>query len=305
MSSNLIKAYSVSYDAEKVKPLKFTEREEDIANHLKDLISPERYASLEMQEEKLNNGFVQGIAARPVEELEDTSEQPVNEEIPAGVDLETLRAEIKEELRSEIAEEMRIVARNECDSIIADANNQAEGIIAKATAEAEAAKEGIIKLASSEAYEEGLAKAKREEEARLNELDSEKRRLEEEYERRVSELEPAFVKILSEYVRKITGITYENHKDILLYLVDRALRQDTQSKSFTVFMSTVDFEDLSESFEGYIEKYSDKITLRFKADVDLEPGDIRLENDQKVVWCGIPQAIKGIDDAIALISTAE
>lgn len=295
MSSNMIKAYSIAYDQQKRRVLDTEDREKAIEDKIQDILPFRPFLNApQTEDESAETDFVPGLLAEDLGDI--IVEDDVQVQVPE-VDLEAIKASLREEVTNEIALEYQ----KQGGEILAKAQAQADELLAAAKLDAETAKESILKIASAQGYEEGLKRAKAEEERILGELEAEKLRVQQEYERQVSELEPAFVKILKELVKKVTGVVYENHDEVLLYLMESGLGFANKDTYFDVCLSTEDFERFSDRFSEIKEKYQDKLTLEFKADETLENGVLKLENENRVIDCGIDTELKGLLEELSLL----
>ena len=295
MSSNMIKAYSIAYDKEKRKVLETEEREKIIAERIQEILPFRPLLEDEtMQENTEEAEFVPGIFAEDIGEyvVEQTEQPPMPE-----IDLEAVRASLREEVTNEIALEYQ----KQGGEILARAQAQADELLETARRDAETAKESILKIASSQGYEEGLQRAKAEEERKLAELAAEKLRLQQEYERQVSELEPAFVRILKEMVKKVTGVAYDTHDEVLLYLIECGLDFAPKDKKFDVVLSEEDFERFAGQFDFIREKFQDKLLLEFRKDASLVSGSVHLENENRLIDCGLGRELEGLLEELSLL----
>lgn len=289
LSNNMIKAYHISYDKEKGQKLDMSAREQKIMERIRELIPEQRFIA-PVAEEREGTPFVPGIVAESIELVpEEVPQAALSEE-----DIQAMRASVREELSAEM--------QQQAAAITANAQAQAEGIIAKAREDAETAKASILQLASAQGYEEGSKRAKLEQEQKLQELEAERLRLQQEYERRVSELEPAFVQILSVLIRKLTGVSYENHREVLIHLMDTGLQEAGKDDSFTVWMNPEDLERVSDLLPEFSKKYEGKLALEFKADATVSGGSCKLENSGKLIDCGLGTRLQGLLDALDMMA---
>ena len=289
LSNNMIKAYQIAYDKEKGRKLDMSVREQNILEHIHELLPEQRFFTQQHEDEQ--NSFVPGIAAESISEITEEQQPSFTE-----ADMEAMRASVREELEAEL--------RQQADKLMADAQVQADQLLASAKEDAETAKASILKLASAQGYEEGLQRAHEEETQKLSELETEKLRLQQEYERRVSELEPAFVTILTELVKKLTGVSYENHNEVLMYLIDSGIHMAEKDTSFTVWMNTEDLERSSDLLPELCSKYEGKLSLDFRGDEGMEHGACKLENAGKVIDCGLGTRLQGLIDALDMMNSS-
>ncbi len=288
MSSNMIKAYSIAYDTQKIKSLDMEERENALLERVRKLIPTAEV----FQPSDEEDGFVQGL---PAEDLGDIEPQ----EIPA-VSEQDIDA-IKQSLREEIMAEMSPILQRKGDDIVATARAQADGLIEAAKRDAEIAKESILKMASAQGYEEGMSRAKAEETKAMAELEAQKVQLKQQYEAKIAELEPAFANILAELVKKVTNVAYDNHKEVLLYLIETGLGLAQKDTYFDVLLSETDYKKYESLFPKIADHYKEKFALEFKKAADLTEGSCKLENENRVIECGLGVRLNGLLEELQLL----
>ena len=291
MSSNMIKAYSIAYDTQKIKTLDMEVRENELEERARKLV----FAKPALQESTEEGEFVQGLVAEDLGDI-DFFEEEAPTVVPE-VDIDA----IKNSLREEIMAEMTPILNRKGEDIIENARSQANGLIEAAKRDAEIAKESILKMASAQGYEEGMTRAKAEEEKVLSELEAQKKQLQQQYEAKVAELEPAFVNVLIELVKKVTNVAYDNHKEVLLYLIETGLGFAQKDAGFDVILSEEDYKKYSSLFPKIKEHYSEKYTLEFKKDADLPEGSCKLENENRVIDCGLGIRLNGLLEELSLL----
>ncbi len=313
MSSNIIKGYKQNYDSANFKKLDMTVREEKLAEKIEDLRNNSTSFISGLIPAEIMDGNEYAENTQEISGDTITEDYNMNSLSPTPMpiqDMEALREEIRQELYAEVrlqAEaDFRENLQTEASIILDNARNEAAQIIVeaenKAKSEAEAIKSGIISVASAEGYESGLKKAKEEQQDALRALEDEKRRVTEEYERQVALLEPAFVEILKEYVKKITGIAYDYHTEILSYLMDQAIRRAPGQTEFIVKLSPDDMEKYAMEIPTITEKYSDKIALTFSTSADVNDGEVRLENEGRVLTSSLELNMNGLLESLDMLS---
>ena len=297
MSSNMIKAYSIAYDSKKVKNLDMEERENELLERTKKLLALQDFSA----EPKTDGEFVQGLFAENLGEIEVLEDTGLQEEKAQPVLTEQDIEEIKASLREEIMAEMMPIINRKEEDVISKARAQADGLIELAKKDAEIAKESIFKLASAQGYEEGLNRAKAEEERVLAELENRRQQLEAQYEAKIAELEPAFADILIELVKKVTNVAYDNHKEVLLYLIETGLGFAQKDAYFDVYLSEGDYKKYESLFPKIKELYKEKYALDFKKTADLPDGSCKLENENRVIDCGLGIRLNGLLEELSLL----
>ncbi len=302
MSNNMIKGFSINYDHDKIKKLDTTEREEKLYEKLREI---------KEEKDRLEENFREGITAEKLDENGEviSEEEPKQkgisqEELEAYK--ESLREELTAQIREELTEKIRMEIQAELDELVSEAKNNAESIIEaarkKGEEEGEAAKAGIISLASTQGYEDGLKRAKEENQHREDELKAEAEQLKADYERQVSELEPAFVEIMGKYMKKITGLQYDRYNEVFMYLLDCGIKSSPRDKEFSVYLSQEDYDRFKTDFDDIKETYAQNLTLSFAVNPELKKGDIVLENNGHMIECGITVNLNGLLDSLSILS---
>jgi flagellar assembly protein FliH len=287
----MIKAYSIAYDTEKIKPLDVEVREQELEERARKLFS----AKSVIPAPKVEGEFVEGLFAENLGDLE-----PLEEAAPPVLTEQDIE-EIKNSLRQEIMAEMTPILNRRGEDIVANARAQANGLIEAGKRDAEIAKEGILKMASAQGYEEGLQRAKEEENRALSALEARRQALEQEYQAKIAELEPAFANILVELVKKVTNVAYDNHKEVLLYLIETGLGFAQKDTCFDVMLNEEDYKKYASLFPKIKEHYKEKYTLEFKKSADLPEGSCKLENENRVIDCGLGVRLGGLLDDLSLL----
>lgn len=291
LSNNMIKAYQIAYNKENSRKLDMAEREQSILERIHELLPEQRF--LEQLSVQETDGFVPGIAAEAISEIAEEEKRELTKEEYNS---------IKESIRQELELQMSREAEETVNQARQQAEQQAEQLLKNAKQDAEAAKAGILQLASAQGYEEGHKRAQAEYTQKLQRLEEEKLQLQQEYERRVSELEPAFVKILTELVKSITGISYENHEEVFLYLLDSAIHHAPKETVFSVYLNREELENSGEQLKALTEKYEGKLQMEFIPEDSLKKGECRLENDRIRLECGLGVRLQGLLDALDMMA---
>ena len=118
---------------------------------------------------------------------------------------------------------------------------------------------------------------------------------------KIAELEPAFATVLVELVKKVTNVAYDNHKEVLIYLLETGLGFAQKDTYFDVLLSEEDYKKYASLFPKLQEHYKDKFALEFKKSVDLPDGSCKLENENRVIECGVGTRLSGLLEELALL----
>lgn len=195
-----------------------------------------------------------------VEEAEEEAEE-------AFVDMEAIQAQ---------ADEMIANAREEADAIIAEAQEQAEAL--KSHYEEEGKKVG---------YQEGLADAMNEFNAKKDELEIERQNLQAQFEEKERTMESELVDVITEVMERFFLIQFGNKKDLLLHLIDNALINIENSREFLIKVNDENFDFLNQYKSQLQEKVGNDLQLDIIRDPVLDVHQCLIETDGGVFDCSL------------------
>lgn len=209
------------------------------------------------------------------------AEEPVPEEeyeeVPESAKEELAR--MKQETLDEI-EEIKANAREEIDNIRENARRQ--GFDA--------------------GYEEGMAKASVEIEARLNELEIKEKTIIEQYEALALELEPKMVDIISNIYRKTFGEGFYNNKEVMISLISGALFHSGLEEGLIVHVSAEDYEMLLESKDRLFARLSPDREPEIRPEERLKSGEAKIETPYGILDCAIDTELTELERALRMLS---
>ena len=221
------------------------------------------------------DGFVCGLDAATVEQLVEDCPSTEQDSRNESVDIDKLR-------------------------------RQEEEIINQARTEAE-----LIKSKARDAgYEQGLADAREDTQARIEaarkELEEQYshrvKKLEEEYARKKSELEPQLVETLLQVFAKVTGTIAEGKKDMVLFLINNVLSNTESSKEYLIKVSEEDYSYLSSNRQLLHEGISKDVKIDICTDGALKRNQCIIETDAGVFDCSLDIQLENLINDIRLLS---
>ena len=245
--SNMIKAYSVRYDEIAKKTI-------DTHLRIDKEIKNERNNVLKVinTQESYKEGFVEGLNAVVVEELSQKEES-------------TQKA-------SALLEEVKL---------------EAESILAKAKKEAEQIKNDAYAAAQKQGYEDGMLQIKKELEKLKKEYEEKSQRLHKEYEAMVQTFEPQMAAIIASLVEKITGIMVEDKEEVILYLINKAIKQMDKNDEYTIKVSKEDYEYVSMKKDLILNAIGRDVPLYVNEDSSLKKNQCMIETELRVINCSL------------------
>ena len=187
-------------------------------------------------------------------------------------------------------------AEKEADIIVKEAKEQAQEILEEAKVKGQ--EEGFLK--GSEEAKLELEEAKKELSTKYHKKEQ---KLEEEYYDKMEELEPAFAKLTCQLVYKLTGIMAEQKENVIMYLMNSALREIENSKNFLIKVSEEDYEEVMKHREEIYGKNNPSISIDVLADSKLTKNQCLIETDNGVVNAGLEVQLEGLIEDIMLLSS--
>ena len=198
---------------------------------------------------------------------------------------------------------------NKSDTVIENANTQAEKIIARANEDAKAiierAKEesDIIRADSAnigrnEGYEEGHKKAEIELAALKKSVEDEKVQMEIEYNQRLNEMEPMLVETILTVFEKVTHVLAEDKKDLVLQLVNDVLSKTEISKEFLIRVSSSDYKFMLDNRERINGVVSNQVHIEIVEDPTFKKGQCMIESDSGIYDCSLDIQLENLISAI-------
>lgn len=176
---------------------------------------------------------------------------------------------------------------HEAALIVEEAYQEAEQIRNDAQALAEDMKAQGFAQGKEDGYQQGLKDAADEIARRKAELEEQinarQQELEQEFEDNLTALEPKFVEVLCQLLERLTGVVVTGHKDIMLYLINNAMRDMENSHSFVVSVSEQDFEYVNKNKENIYGYLNPSVSIELFQDAKLLKNQCRIETEGGLV----------------------
>jgi len=235
---------------------KITERMQEYIDELKQ-------ASLESDS---NDGFVAGINAENVEVIESDETEVDDNNF------------FQQENESVI---------NSSSEIIEKAKQEAEEILSQAKTEAENLKEEALTAAREEGLEKGRQEALTQLMNKQKELDEQIVTQQKQYQKKLQEIEPRLIDAISEVYDCVFQVQFKDKKNVLLYLVEKAMLGAEGCKQFRVHLSTQRYPEISKERNLFMERLGSDIRIDFIEDLTLIEDECLIETDRGIFDCGV------------------
>ncbi|MCM1496997.1 MAG: FliH/SctL family protein [Clostridium sp.] len=186
-----------------------------------------------------------------------------------------------------IADEVVRSAKSEAESIVNQAHDEAEQMRAAAYDEVEQIKQQAKEEGYQNGYDEGMAAAQEAIQAQTDEFEQRKQDLESDFADKekalLQETESKMVDILCRLIPSVTGVVIEQQKDVLLYMINCAMRDLDNSKQFVIKVSTEDYEAVVQQKDAIYGALNPSIQIEIFEDAKLAPMQCLIETDHGIV----------------------
>jgi flagellar assembly protein FliH len=209
--------------------------------------------------------------------------------------VEGLSAVVVEEIPSK--EELS----KQASGILKEAENEAKGMLDQAKKDAEKLKSEAIAAAQKKGYDEGQLQLKREAQKLKTEYEEKNRELQKEYEDMTKALEPQMADIIASLVEKITGIFVEDKEEVILYLVEKAIKSMDKSSEYTIRVSKEDYDTVSSKKDLLIGAIGRDVPVYITEDAALVKNQCLIETDVRVINCSLDVQLGNLISDLKLI----
>lgn len=285
MSSNFFKSSAVVQERE----VRIINSNDIVAKKLENAV---RYIPNNV-ENGTSTGFAEGIQASEVEVL-------FGEEGASG----DLQAEY---LVSNVGSkaDMQITSKTASD-IVQKANEEAEMILANARKEAAEIRNEASRVGSEQGYKEGMKKGADELAYKTQELEQMKADLEEDYRAVVEELEPKLVDVITDVYEHVLGVVLEEHREIILHLVNTTLFQMEGVKKFLLHVSKDDYPYVSMQKKELVAGTGiAPENVEVVEDFSMKKGQCIIETDGAIFDCGFKTQLEELRKQLKILSYEE
>lgn len=242
--------------------------------------------------------FVPGLFCKGQVEVEDEERQAFDEEFPEEL---FEQEQLTESDAEEISEEQLERLHQEAERILEEARLEADKILEQAKATAQFEKETLLEEARKTGYKEGLIKANDEVAGQKAEVEAFRQELENSYQQKVAELEPNFVDVVIGLVKKMTGVLVEDRRDVIVYLMERAMQQLGRTENLMICVSAEDYDLVLARKESLTEILSDTCQLEVIKDDSLQQNQCVLEADNQIIDCSLDVQLQGLIEDLKML----
>ncbi len=193
------------------------------------------------------------------------------------------------------------------EELIADAQNQADELLANARAEAEALKEQIMEQAKEEGRAQGYQIGCREAEDLKKKLQAElaekETRLTEIYREKMEELEPELIDTLTDIYEHIFQVKFSDYKEVVVHLIGNTLRKIDGSSEYLIHISKEDYPYVSMQKEALLEAGGvANANFNIVEDMTLKKNQCLIETESGIFDCSLGVELKELKKQLLLLA---
>ena len=197
-------------------------------------------------------------------------------------------------IKAEPEVDYEALAKEEAARVILEARSQAEELVKAAQSEAEEIRE----TSRQQGYQDGREDLNRELEEmrdRLEESYGKKaHKLEQEYSIKLESMERDLVEVILTVFDKVFHIQFDDKKEILIHLVDNAIRNIEGEKQFRVRVAESSLPFLENHKEEILDRVGHDIELEFVADNMMDGSDCIIETDSGMFECSLGTQLENL-----------
>lgn len=217
-----------------------------------------------------------------------------------GLEVDT--AEVLEQSDEEAAQQQIANANAQAESIVAEARAEADRILQNAKAEADTTWKNAYAEAKKEGFNVGVKEGRIEIDRMRNDLDKEKKQQQKEYTELLESMEGDMVGVMLEIFEKVTKVLSADKKDVMVHLIENALKHVESSKEFVVRVSKDDYQFVLKHKEFLMEAVPQNGSLEVIKDVTLGRNECLIETDGGVFDCGLDTQLENLIADIKALS---
>lgn len=200
------------------------------------------------------------------------------------------------------------------ERMLAEVEAEKKRLMEEATAEAEMiknlAKEEIARdksiateMGRQEGYETGMNQANLEFQKMQEQLELERRHLEQEYEDMMFDLEPQFVRHITNIYEKVFQMDLADKKEIVLNVLQNAMQKIEGTKNYIVHVSKEDYAFVNERKSVLVDAtLAADVIVDVVEDITMRQGDCMIETANGIFDCGIDTQLSAIKKRLVLLS---
>lgn len=206
---------------------------------------------------------------------------------------------------NQVASQILNSAKQEAEEIISNAHNEIEQLRASAYDEAEVIRSNAHEEGYHAGYEEAMSAANKEIDLQKEELEQQRKSMQEQFEtfhhELIQETEHKMVEILCKMIPSVTGVVIEEQKDVLLYIINRAMEEQDAGRHFVIKLSSVDYPVVVQKREDIYGASNPNIDIELVEDAKLSQYQCLIETDYGMIDLSLDVQLSNLITALKLM----
>jgi flagellar assembly protein FliH len=213
--------------------------------------------------------------------------------------------EMSEEEQQQKVDDILAQAKHDAEEIVSKAHEEAEQMRAAAFDEIQTLKQQAKEEGHQEGFSEGSQQALEECEKKKAQLEEQISQneifLKEREEQLVLDSSNKMVELLCQLIPKLVGVSVEKERDVLLHLINQAMRNIDDSNHFVIRVSGQDYADLSSRKEEIYGALNPGVNLEIFEDAKLSSLQCQIETDNGLVDVSLDAQLDNLIKSLKLL----
>lgn len=247
-----------------------------------------------------NSRVIEAPKPKVIRPLQETQELDAEDGFASGITQDA------EEIVTEAHKELLDDAMDKAKLLQDDARERARQIIEKAEAEAEAIRSTAQEEGFKKGLEEGNMEAMRRADQYLEKINQERDlaldQARAEMLDEITDTEQQIVNLCCELIQKMTGMLVDDYKPVMLYMINKALNEEDDSRKFIIRVSEKQYAYIADNRDRLVGAANPGITIEVFCDSKLASGQCQIESDTGVIDLSMDVQVRNLITAIKLLS---
>ncbi len=191
---------------------------------------------------------------------------------------------------------------DQCKAMLEDAQATADSIIANANIEAENIKSDAYAKASADGYNDGMARANAEFENMKQDIADTRAALFADFEAKLAQIEPKLVNAIAGVYERVFHDGLYDMTDVIVYVINRVLMQMDEEDGIVVHVSEDNYEDVDNAKEVLFRHFSADKTPQIRISPQLTAGQAKIETSHGMIDCSVDTQLKELSKALSILS---
>lgn len=213
--------------------------------------------------------------------------------------------EMSEEEAENKASEILQDANSEAEQIIRNAHDEVEQLRAAAYDEAQEIKQQAQESGYNEGYMQGTQQAEQEiNELRTqlqNQINDNEQKLRDDQEQLIVSTERKMVDWICKMVSSIVGVTIDGYDGVMLYMINKAMRELESSTRYIIRVSSEDYDNVMQRKSDIYGAMNPSIELEIFEDAKLEQYQCQIDTDNGIVDLSLDVQLDNLIKALKLM----